>query len=304
MAWTAHTIIQNGQAMPFEAARVHPLAVGPAYGAAVFENMAADMDPATARIAVFRMEDHLARLDQGMRFMRFDDPPPRDTLRRALHDVVRANAPDGDCYLRLLIYIESRGSLAATGRVGWICAAVPRERSTSGVAGFAAGVSSWTRMPDNTMPGRIKATANYHALRIASLQARADGYDVPILLTREGKVSETASATIFLVRDGVLVVSPLDSDILESVTRDTVLVLAAEAGLPVQERRFDRSELYLADEAFLCSTGHDVVAITSVDRLPVGDGSPGPVTTRLRRAHADVVRGTSGAHAEWRTPLA
>ena len=303
MAWTAHTIIQNGKAIPFEDAKVHALSVGLAYGAAVFEGIRAYMNPSTKRLSVFRLEEHLARLDQGMKFMRFDNPPSRDTLRQGVLDSIRANAPDDDCYIRLQVHIEARGNQSTTGPVGWVCAAIPRERSTKRETGIAACVSSWTRIADNTMPARIKATANYHAGRIATLQARADGYDMPILLTRDGKVSETAAACLFLVRDGVVITPTRDSDILESVTRDTVLALAAEHGLPVQERRADRTELYVADEVFLCGTGQELAPITSVDRLPVGDGKPGPITMRLQQAYESVVRGTTDAHAAWRTPV-
>ncbi|WP_198376237.1 branched-chain amino acid transaminase [Neoroseomonas rubea] len=303
MAWTAHTIIQNGRAIPFEDAKVHALSVGLAYGAAVFEGIRAYMNPSTKRLSVFRLEEHLARLDQGMKFMRFDSPPSRDTMRQGVLDSIRANAPDDDCYIRLQVHIEARGNQSTTGPVGWVCAAIPRERSTKRESGIAACVSSWTRIADNTMPARIKATANYHAGRIATLQARADGYDMPILLTRDGKVSETAAACLFLVRDGVVITPTRDSDILESVTRDTVLALAAEHGLPVQERRADRTELYVADEVFLCGTGQELAPITSVDRLPVGSGKPGPITMRLQQAYESVVRGTTDAHAEWRTPV-
>jgi len=303
MAWTAHTIIQNGRAIPFEEARIHPLSVGLAYGAAVFEGIRAYMNPATGRLSVFRLEEHLVRLDQGMKFMRFDDPPSRDVLRQGVMDSIKANAPDDDCYIRLQVHIESLGTMATTGTVGWVCAAIPRERSAKRESGLAAAVSSWTRIADNTMPARIKATANYHAGRIATQQARADGYDTPILLTREGKVSETAGACLFLVRDGVVITPTRDSDILESVTRDTVLELARENGLAVQERRADRTELYIADEVFVCGTGQELLPVTSVDRLSVGDGKPGAITLRLQAAYESVVRGTTDAHAAWRTPV-
>ncbi|NMJ44419.1 branched-chain-amino-acid transaminase [Roseomonas sp. JC162] len=303
MAWTAHSIIQNGKAIPFEQASIHPLAVGVAYGAAVFEGIRAYMNPATGRLSVFRLEEHLARLDQGMKFMRFDDPPSRDVMRQGVLDSIRVNQPDGDCYIRLQVHIESRGSQVTTGKVGWVCAAIPRERNAKRESGLAACVSSWTRIADNTMPARIKATANYHAGRIATLQAKTDGYDMPILLTRDGKVSETAAACLFLVRDGVVVTPTCDSDILESVTRDTVLRLAAENGFPVEERRADRTELYVADEVFLCGTGQELSPITTVDRLPVANGKPGPVTMQLQAAYEAVVRGTTDAHAAWRTPV-
>jgi branched-chain amino acid aminotransferase len=304
MAWTARILIQNGRPVPIEAARLHPFAAGLACGATVFETLAANIDPRTHRLWVFRLEEHLARLDRGMRFMRFDDPPARDTLRRGVIDAIAANTPDGDCYIRLQVHIESPGGLEATGRVGWVCAAVPRARSAARLAGLAAGVSSWTRSADSTMPARIKAAANYHAARIAMLQARADGYDLPILLTREGKVSETSVAALMLVRDGVLVAPPPSADTLESITRDTLLTLAREDGLAVCERAVDRSELVAAQEVLVCGTGHEVTPVTSIDRLPVGDGRPGPVTRHLAAAHEAVLRGTEDRHAAWRTPVA
>ncbi len=261
------------------------------------------VNPATGRLSVFRLEEHLVRLDQGMKFMRFDNPPSRDTLRQGVLDSIRANAPDDDCYIRLQVHLESRGSMASTGTVGWVCAAMPRERSPKRATGLSLGVSSWTRIADNTMPARIKATANYHAGRIATLQSKADGYDGPILLTRDGKVSESAGACLFMVRDGVVITPARDNDILESVTRDTVLHLATELGLPTAERRADRTELYVADEVFLCGTGQELVPVATIDRLPVGDGKPGPITMRLQDAYESVVRGTTDAHAEWRTPV-
>ena len=303
MAWTAHTIIRNGEPIPFEDAKVHALSVGLAYGASVFEGIRAYMNPQTGRLSVFRLEEHLVRLDQGMKFMRFDNPPSRDVLRKGVLDSIRANAPDDDCYIRLQVQIEDRGSMATTGPVGWVCAAVPRERSTKRETGLAASVSSWTRIADNTMPARIKATANYHAGRIATRQARADGYDTPIILTRDGKVSETAGACLFMVRDGVVITPSRENDILESVTRDTVLTLAAEHSLPAQERRADRTELYVADEVFVCGTGQELLPVTSVDRLPVGNGKPGAITMLLQAAYESVVRGMTDAHAAWRTPV-
>ena len=301
--WQAHTIIHNGEAMPFAEARIHPLALGVAYGVAVFEGLRAYRHPATGAFSIFRLEDHLRRLDQGMKVMRFADPPARETLRQGVRDIVRLNAPDDDAYLRLQVQIEGLGTMATTGPVGWIAAALPRERSAKFATGLAAGVSSWTRISDNSMPPRIKASANYHAGRLATLQAKADGYDSALLLSTRGKLSEAAAACVFLLRDGVLVTPGRTSDILESVTRATVLTLAAELGLPTEEREVDRTELYVAEEVFVCGTGQELVSITSVDRLPVGNGEPGPVTQRLQAAYEAVVRGTTEAHADWRTPV-
>jgi branched-chain amino acid aminotransferase len=301
--WQARMVIHNGAAIPFEAARIHPLALGVAYGVAVFEGLRAYRNPTTGAFSVFRLEEHLARLAQGMRVMRLADPPSLATLREAVTEVVRLNAPDDDAYVRLQVQVEGLGTMATTGPVGWIAAAMPRERSAKFATGLSACISSWTRLSDNAMPPRIKASANYHAGRLATLQARADGYDSAILLTARGKVSEAAAACLFLVREGVLVTPGRTSDILESVTRATVLTLAAELGIPTEEREVDRTELYLAEEVFLCGTGQELVAVTGVDRLTVGDGMPGPLTRRLQRAYEEVVRGLTEAHPEWRTPV-
>ncbi|WP_270936674.1 branched-chain-amino-acid transaminase [Falsiroseomonas oryzae] len=301
--WQARIIIHNGRPIPFEEARIHPLALGVAFGIAVFEGLRAYRHPTTGRFAVFRLEEHLARLGQGMKVLRLKDPPALDVLRQAVLDVIRLNEPDDDAYLRLQVQIEGMGMMATTGPVGWIAAALPRERSTKFATGLAAQVSSWTRLPDNAMPPRVKASANYHASRLATLQAKADGYDSAILLTARGKVSEAAAACLFLVRDGVLATPSRSSDILESITRDTVIALAREQGIAVEEREVDRSELYVAEEVFLCGTGQELVPVTSVDRLPVGDGTPGDVTKRLQAAYERVVRGTTDAHPEWRTPV-
>lgn len=301
--WQAHTIIHNGQAMPFAEARIHPLALAVAYGVAVFEGLRAYRHPTTGVFSIFRLEEHLARLDQGMKVMRFADPPSRAALREGVLDVMRLNAPDDDAYLRLQVQIEGLGTMATTGPVGWIAAALPRERSQKFATGLAAGVSSWTRIADNSMPPRIKASANYHAGRLATLQAKADGYDTALLLTARGKLSEAAAACVFLVRDGVLVTPGRSSDILESITRATVLTLAQELGLPCEEREVDRTELYVAEEVFVCGTGQELVPVTSVDRLPVGDGVPGPVTQRLQAAYEAVVRGTTDDHPKWRSAI-
>ncbi|MBX6372670.1 MAG: branched-chain-amino-acid transaminase [Acetobacteraceae bacterium] len=301
--WKPRIIVQNGRSIPFDEARIHPLSVGTAYGIGVFEGLRAYYNAATGRLSVFRLEEHLTRLEQGMKIMRFDDPPSREVLREGVLRVVRENEPDDDAYIRLQVHIEALGMMATTGPVGWVAGAMPRERSPKFRTGLSVGVSSWTRIADDAMPPRVKATANYHAARLATLQAKADGYDTAILLTQQGKVSEAPSACLFIVRNGRLITPARSSDILESVTRDTVLVLADELGIPVREETVDRTELYVADEMFLCGTGQELVPVTQVDRLPVGNGQPGPLTMRLQAAYEAVVRGTTDAHPEWRTPV-
>ena len=302
--WDAKFILQNGRVMPWAEARLHPMSMAVTYATCIFEGLRAYHHPQTGNLAVFRLREHLARLAQGMRIMRFTDAPGIAELENDVLRVVQANAPDDDAYIRLQVYIEGPGTMASTGPVGWMAAAIPRERSAKFESGLSVGVSSWTRLSDNASPPRVKATANYHAGRLATLQARADGYDTALLLTAAGKVSEAPGACLFLRRDGRLITPSGGSDILESVTRQTVITLAEEAGLgPVEERMVDRTELYCAQEVFLCGTGQELVPVVAVDRIAVGDGKPGEATRQLQARYEAVVRGLTPDHAGWRTAV-
>ncbi len=302
--WQPKRILVDGALIPFADARVHPLSVAFAYATTVFEGIRAYHDPASGRFWFFRLDEHLRRLAQGMKVMRMDRRFAPGELREALSLLVRANAPADEVYLRLLVYVDAIGLLATTGPVSYTAAAVPRERSKLAESGMRLGVSSWSRLADNASPPRIKATANYHNARLAHLQAKADDYDGALMLTPAGKVSETPIACFFMVRDGRLVTPDAASNILESITRDTILALHREmTGTPAEERAIDRSELYLADEAFICGTGQEIIPVTSIDRLPVGDGTPGPLTRALMARYFEVVRGLTPDHAAWRTEV-
>lgn len=169
------------------------------------------------------------------------------------------------------------------------------------VPALRACISSWERINDNALPPRAKVGANYINGRYAHLQARHDGYDLPIFLGMDGKVSEGAGACLFMVRDGHLVTPPTTSSVLESITRDTIIVLAGEAGMTVLERPIDRTELYLADEVFLCGSAAEISPIVSVDGYVLGEGKPGPVTMSLLNTYLAVTSGENPAHPEWRT---
>jgi branched-chain amino acid aminotransferase len=302
--WQPRVILQNGELLPFADARIHPLALGMTYATTVFEGLRAYRNPETGAFKIFRLQEHVRRLQAGMKVMRMDRRFSVEELGDCITRLIRANEPDDDVYLRLLVYVEALGLMAQTGPVGFTIAASPRERPKYAETGMSLGVSSWTRLSDNASPPRIKATANYHSARLTQLQAKADGYDGALMLTAAGKVSEAPIACFFMVRDGRLITPGLGSSILESITRDTVLTLAQElTGKPVIERDVDRSELYFAEEAFLCGTGQEILPVTSIDRLPVGDGQVGPVTRKVQKAYFDTVRGLVPDRHEWLTPV-
>jgi branched-chain amino acid aminotransferase len=204
--------------------------------------------------------------------------------------------------VRLLAYVEGTGLMSTTGPAGFTAAAMPRDKPKFAETGMSLGVSSWHRLSDNASPPRIKSTANYHNARLAALQAKADGYDGALMLTADGRVSEAPIACFFMVRDGRLITPSTSSGILESITRATIITRWRElTGAEVEQRDVDRSELYFADEAFLCGTGQEILPVTMIDRLRVGDGGIGPVTQRVREDYFNIVRGLVPDHPEWRT---
>ena len=153
------------------------------------------------------------------------------------------------------------------------------------------------------MPARVKTGANYQNGRLASLQAKADGYDLPILLRENGKISEGPGACFFMIRKGVVITPPITADILESITRRTVIELFKnELNIQVEEREVDRTETYIADEAFFCGTAAEITPIVSIDRLPVGDGKIGPITREVMTLYENIVRGINPKYKDWLTP--
>lgn len=300
--WQPTTIMMDGELMPFADARLHPMSLAVTYATTVFEGLRAYHMPKLGKFALFRLDEHMRRLQVGMKLLRMEETYDTATMRDHLARLIHANKPDDDVYVRLLVYVKGTGLMATTGPVGFTAAAMPREKNRFTEAGMSLGVSSWSRLSDNASPPRIKSTANYHNARLTQLQAKSDGYDGALMLTPHGKVSEAPTACFFMVRDGKLITPSKASNILESITRDTILALYREmTGEPAEEREVDRSELYFAEEAFLCGTGQEIAPVSSIDRLAVGDGTVGPLTRKLSQRYFDVVRGNTADHASWRT---
>lgn len=294
----------NGQLVPWEEARVHMLTPAFKYGACAFEGLRGYRSAAGDEVFIFRLAEHLDRLEFTMKVMRFDDPPPRAEMERALKELIVANGPPSDMHIRLLVWVDGDGEQTATWPCGWGIAALPRKPNPKVAGGVHAGVSSWQRTAENAMPNRLKVTANYNNGRLSGLQGRADGYDNVILLTAAGLVSESPSSCFFMIRDGKPATPGLTNDILESITRATVMQLfEEEMGLATAERDIGRTELYAAQEAFFCGSGGEIQPVLSIDRLKVGDGTPGPLTRRLQQAYFAAVRGEGNRHREWLTPV-
>lgn len=300
---TAPMMSLNGRVVPYDQCLVHAFSGAVKYGAGVFEGLRGYWNAERNDLYVFRLPEHLERLRYGMRVMRLDPVYEAGFLEEALLSMIRANGLRENIHLRMIAFLDGDDELAATGPVGLVCGAVPRPRSKAVTEGVHVAVSTFARLADNAMPPRVKATGNYINNRAAELEARRNGYQGVLMLTERGKVSEGSGACFFMVRNGALHTPDVSSDILESITRETVITLAKERGIPVHERAIDRHEVYAAEEAFWCGSGYEVQPILSLDRLALGKGAPGEVTRALQKAYFDVVEGRTEAHPEWRTSV-
>jgi branched-chain amino acid aminotransferase len=273
------------------------------YATNVFEGLRAYWNEDDGELYCFRLAEHFARLRESMKMMRFTIPYSDDDLFAAVREVLTGNDIHEDVHMHMVAYVLGTG-LDATGPTGLYINPRRRPRVEEG-AGVRACVSSWARTSDNAIPIRLKSGSNYQNGRLARLQANADGYDEPIFLNKEGHVAEGTGATFFMVRKGRLVTPPVTADILESITRTTIIenLYPDLFGMEVVEREIDRTELYVADEAFLCGSGYEITPLTSIDQFPLGDGNVGPITRRLSSAYMNIVRGVDKRFPEWRTPV-
>lgn len=297
------TIWYDGKLTAWEKATIHVTQMGPASVSSVFEGIRAYQNPTTKALNVFQLDAHLKRFLQSIRLVRLECDYTLEQLHDAVVSLVRENDPGTDVYIRPFAYAESTTFGAATSKIAHVVIHVTDWDSKLKLDTVShSAVSSWTRLTDNQMAPRVKASANYLNSRYASEEAKRNGYDHAILLTPQGKVAEGPGMCLMLVRDGKIVTPSVTSGILESITRQTVIQLARQVlDLSVIERDVDRTELYTSDEAFFCGTGIEIVPIVTVDRLPLGDGQPGAVSKRMQSCYHDVVRGIESRYGEWRT---
>jgi branched-chain amino acid aminotransferase len=301
----AKSIWMNGKWVPWEDAKIHVLSHVAHYASSVFEGIRAYETPAGP--AVFRLEEHIDRLMLSAKIYRMDAPFTRDQIRDACVEAVAVNGLR-ECYIRPLIYrgYENLGVNPFNSPVEVAVAAYPWGKYLGEDAltqGVAVKVSTWQRMAANTLPAMAKSSANYMNSQLIKMEALIHGYSEGIALDTHGVVSEGSGQNVFAVVKGEIVTPPLQSSILAGITRDTVMTLARELGYTVREQVMPRELLYAAEEMFFSGTAVEVSPITSVDRLPVGAGARGPITQAIQDAYFATVRGQSGKHREWLTPV-
>jgi branched-chain amino acid aminotransferase len=275
------------------------------YGTGIFEGIRAYWNPEQEQLYVFRLRDHFQRMTESCRILRIALPGDPDELSALTVELLRRNQVRGDAYVRPLAYKAARSiKVALSGlRAGFGMFTFPLGDYLP-TTGLAAKTSTWRRISDDALPARGKITGAYVNTALAVDEAHDANAEEAVFLTRDGHVSEGGSANLFMVRNGELVTPPVSDDILEGVTRDSLMRLAREdLGLTVRERSIDRTELYTAEELFFCGTGAQVAPCVTLDGRTVGDGAIGPISRALAELYTGIARGDDARRAEWRTAV-
>ena len=296
----------EGKFVPIEEAKISIMTHAFNYGTGCFEGIRAYWNEEEEQLFLFRLREHYERLHRSCRIMRIELPYSAERLGEITVELLRKEGYREDTYIRPLAYkaTEAIGVRLHDLEDAFAIFAVPFGKYIEKEEGCKACVSSWRRMDDNIAPPRGKITGIYVNSALAKTEAVLNGYDEAILLNQDGHVSEGSGENLCIVRDSRLISAPMTANILEGITLATLMQLARdELGIEVVERPIDRSELYVAEEAFYCGTGVQIVAIAEIDHRPVGTGRIGPVVSKLRDLYFDIVKGRVEKYRHWCTPV-
>jgi branched-chain amino acid aminotransferase len=296
----------QGKLVPYADAKIGVMTHALNYGTACFGGVRAYWNDAEAQLFIFRPLDHYTRFLNSAKllWMNFDHTP--ESLTAITVELLRREGQPQDMYIRPLAYksAEMIGVRLHDLAADLTIFSIPFGRYVDNEEGAHVTFSSWRRVDDNSIPARGKIAGSYVNSAFIKTDAMVAGYDEAIVLNQAGHISEGSAENLFMIRNGVVVTPPVTEDVLEGITRRTLMTLVRdELGLEVHERVIDRSEVYLADELWFCGTGVQVAAITKVDHRPIGNGQMGPVVTELRDLYFDVVRGKVAKYRHWNQPV-
>ncbi|WJI09498.1 branched-chain-amino-acid transaminase [Methanobacterium sp. CWC-01] len=295
----------NGKFVDWKEANIHVLSHVVHYGSSVFEGIRCYNTKQGP--AIFRLEEHVARLYNSAKIYRMDIPYSQDEFREAILETVKINGLKA-CYIRPLVFrgYAELGVYPLNCPVESVIAAWAWGKYLGEEAlelGVDVGVSSWRRMAPDTMPNLAKAGSNYMNSQLAKMESLFNGYHEAIMLDYGGMVSEGSGENIFLVKEGILYTPPLSSSLLNGITRDSIITLARDMDLEVVEQQIPREMLYLADEVFLTGTAAEVTPIRSVDQITIGDGVRGQLTKKLQDSFFEILEGNTEDRYGWLTFL-
>lgn len=296
----------RGKIVPYSEAKVGVLTHALNYGTSVFGGLRGYWNETEKQLFVFRPHDHYRRFleSAGLLLMKF--PYSEEKLTEVTMELLRAEKFQTDCYIRPLAFYgdEIIGVRLHNLNPELSVMAIPFGQYVENEEGSHVTISSWRRIDDNMIPARGKIGGSYVNSAFIKTDAQRSGFDEAIVLNADGHVAEGSAENIFLVRKGVICTPPVTENILEGITRRTVIMLLKEEmGVDVIERPIDRTEVYLAEEIFFCGTGVQIAAINKVDHRPIGTGEMGPVTAKLRKIYFDVVKGRNPKYRKFCYPV-
>lgn len=295
----------EGKVIPTDLAKISIMTNAFQYGTAVFGGIRGYVSENKKSVNIFRPEDHYKRFTNALKILNKSIAYDQKKLLEITLELASKNNPLTDFYCRPIAYAKDYELSPDLFGVEFEFALYmfPLGEYLPLTKGLRLIVSNWTRISDNMIPSRAKASGGYINSSLAKGDAVRQGYDDALMLTQDGHVAEGSGSNFFLVREGVLMTSPRYSDILEGITRRTILEIAADLGIPTKERIIDRTEVYIADEAFMTGTGAQVAWISEVDSRKIGSGKMGPITEKIKHLFFSIVRGKEKKYADWLTKI-
>ena len=296
----------RGHIVPLEQANINVMTHAFNYGTAVFEGVRGNWNAEQNELYLFRVEDPVKRIRQSAKIMRMGLRFNDEEAANIIQQVVEKSGFKEDVYVRPMIYMSSEIVGVRMHNLDWdfLVYVTPFGAYLDPEQGARCATSSWRRVDDTEIPARAKVNGLYVNNAMAKSEAQLNGFDEAIMLNQDGHVSEGSGENIVMIRNGKLITPAPSDNILEGITLDTALQLAqTHLGLEVEHRSIDRTELYIADEVFMTGTAAHLTPVVEVDRVPVGDGKPGPISKRLQSLYFSSITGRQPAYTSWLTPV-
>lgn len=295
----------DGKIVPIEDAKVSIMTNALQYGTGFFGGIRAYYNDDDKALYVFRLDDHIARFLNSAKLLGVKMPYDHEFLKKTVLELIKKNNPDTDAYLRPFAYVGNTelGPNLHNTTMDFALYMIPLKEYMPVSKGLSLVISKWRRIPNDSIPSRAKVSGGYINSALARKEASDGGYDEAILLRENGDLSEGSAENIFLVKDGTVITPALSEDILEGITRRSLLKMCEDMGIPTKDRPVHKDELFEADEIFLSGTGCQVAWVQKINGKTIGEGKIGPITQKLQEKFFDVVRGTVSDYAEWRTKV-
>jgi branched-chain amino acid aminotransferase len=295
----------EGQYVPLKDAKISIMTHAFMYGTSTFEGIRAYWNPEHNTMYGLKLQEHVQRIRRNAGMLLMTNLPSVDELVRIVVETIRRNDFQHDCYVRPVFYKSSQviGVRLHNLEHDFCVLSVPFGNYIDIEHGVRLMTSSWRRNRDDALPARGKFAGGYVNMALQKSEAELNGFEEALVLTSDGKANEASAANLFIVRDGKIITPTVADDILEGITRLAVMELAEALGIPVEVRSIGRSEVYVADEIFLCGTGVQMSPVVEVDHRPVGSGRVGPIGRQLAEAYFKAVRGNDPRFTHWLTAI-